>query len=57
MGEIDISFVEYSNSKSVHLTPDIVEYDAGANAPLYDVIIGKKSFDDIGADLDFKEKP
>ena len=57
MGEIDISFVEYSTSKSVHLTPDIVEYDAGANAPLYDLIIGKQSLHDIGAVLDFKEKP
>ncbi len=26
VGEIDISFVEYSTSKSVHLAPDIVEY-------------------------------
>ena len=43
VGEIDISFVEYSASKSVHLTPDIVEYDAGANVPLYDLIIGKQS--------------
>ncbi len=28
VGEITLSFVEYSLSKSVHLTPDIVEYDA-----------------------------
>jgi hypothetical protein len=34
VGEVTISFVEYSLSKSVHLTPDIVEYDAGATAPL-----------------------
>jgi hypothetical protein len=56
VGEIDISFAEYSTSKSVHLTPDIVEYDAEANAPLYDLIIGKQSLHDIGAVLDFKEK-
>ena len=31
VGEIDISFAEYSISKSVHLTPDIVEYDLGAS--------------------------
>ncbi len=43
VGEIDISFVEYSTSKSVHLTPDIVEYDAEADAPLYDIIIGKQN--------------
>ncbi len=28
--EINISFAEYSISKSVHLTPDKVEYDPGA---------------------------
>ena len=38
VGEVTLSFVEYSLSKSVHLTPDIVEYDAGATAPLYDLI-------------------
>ena len=38
VGEIDIFFVEYSASKSFHLTPDIVEYDIGANEPLYDLL-------------------
>jgi hypothetical protein len=57
VGEIDISFAEYSISKSVHLTPDIVEYDPGASEPLYDLIIGKQSLHDIGAVLDFKDKP
>ena len=56
VGEITLSFVEYSLSKSVQLTPDIVEYDAGATAPLYDLIIGKQTLHDIGAVLDFKEK-
>ena len=44
-------------SKSVHLTPDIVEYDPGASEPLYDLIIDKQSLHDIGAVLDFKDKP
>ncbi len=39
VGEIDISFAQFSARKSVQLTPDMVEYDAGANAPLYDLII------------------
>jgi hypothetical protein len=56
VGEVTLSFVEYSLSKSVHLTPDIVEYDAGATAPLYDLIIGKQTLHDIGAVLDFKQK-
>ncbi len=56
VGEVTLSFVEYSLSKSVHLTPDIVEYEAGATAPLYDLIIGKQTLHNIGAVLDFKEK-
>jgi hypothetical protein len=56
VGEVTLSFVEYSQSKSVHLTPDIVEYEAGATSPLYDLIIGKQTLHDIRAVLDFKEK-
>ena len=56
VGEVTLSFIEYSLSKSVHLTPDIVEYEAGATAPVYDLIIGKQTLHDIGAVLDFKEK-
>jgi hypothetical protein len=47
--------MEYSSSKLVKLTPDIVEYKVGAQAPLYDQIIGKQTLHDIGAVLDFKE--
>jgi hypothetical protein len=56
VGVINISFMEYSASKSVKLTPDIVENKKGAEAPLYDLIIGKQTLQDIGAVLDFKEK-
>jgi hypothetical protein len=56
VGTIDISFVEYSASKSVCLTPDIVEYEVRAPSPLYDLIIGKQTLHNIGAVLDFKEK-
>ncbi len=38
VGVIDTSYTEYSASKSVKLTPDIVEYEVGAQAPLYDQI-------------------
>ncbi len=56
VSEVTLSFVEYSLSKSIHLTPDIVEYKAGATAPLYDLIISKQTLHEIGAVLDFKEK-
>ncbi len=56
VGEIDISFVEYSASKSVHLTPDIMKYDAEATAPLYNLINGKQILHDSRG-VDFKEIP
>jgi hypothetical protein len=56
VGTIDISFMEYSTSKLVRLTPDIVEYEVGAPSPLYDLIIGKQTLHVIGVVLDFKEK-
>ena len=56
VGEISLSFVEYSASKSIKLIPDIVEYKAGASEPLYNLIIGKQTLYDIRAVLDFKEK-
>jgi hypothetical protein len=56
LGEITLSFVEYSASKSIHLTPDIVECEAGAQALMYDLFIGKQTLHDSGAVLDFKEK-
>ncbi len=56
MGDIKISFVEYSASKKVHLQLDIVEYSLGDHAPMYDLIIGKQTMNDLGEVLDFQEK-
>ncbi len=56
MGDIKISFVEYSTSKKVHLQLDIVEYSLGDQAPMYDIIIGKQTMHNLGVKLDFKEK-
>jgi hypothetical protein len=56
VGNIEISFVEYSASKKVHLQPDIVEYSLGDQAPMYDLIIGKQIMHDLGVKLDFQEK-
>jgi hypothetical protein len=57
VGEVELSFVEYSASKTVHLHPDIVEYSKGGPPPLYNLIIGKQTLHDIGANLDFKKRP
>ncbi len=56
VGNIEISFVENSASKKVHLQPDIVEYSPGDQAPMYDLIIGKQTMYDLGVKLDFQEK-
>jgi hypothetical protein len=56
VGSIEISFVEYSTSKKVHLQPDIVEYDPGRLLPMYDLIIGKQTLYNLGVILNFKEK-
>jgi hypothetical protein len=37
VGDIEISFVEYSASKKVCLQLDIVEYSPGDQAPMYDL--------------------
>ncbi len=56
VGDIEISFVEYSTSKKVHLQPDIVEYSLGDQAPMYDLIIGKQIMHKLGVKLNFQEK-
>ncbi len=56
VGDIEISFVEYSASKKVCLQPDIVEYSPGDQAPMYDLIIGKQTMHNQGVKLDFQER-
>jgi hypothetical protein len=56
VGNIEISFVEYSASKKVRLQPYIVEYSPGVQAPMYDLIIDKQTMHNLGMKLDFKEK-
>jgi hypothetical protein len=52
VGDIKISFLEYSASKKVCLQPVIVEYSPGGQAPMYDLIIGKQTMHNIGVKLD-----
>jgi len=56
VGDVEISFVDYSTSKRIHLKPDVVEYSHSKAPPLYGLIIGKQTLHDIGAVLNFKEK-
>ncbi len=56
VGDIEISFMEYSASKKVRLQPDIVEYSPGDQAPMYDLKIGKRTMHTLGVKLGFQEK-
>jgi hypothetical protein len=56
VGDVEISFVDYLNSKRIHLKPDIVQYARNGVPPLYDLILGKQTLDNLGGVLDFKEK-
>jgi hypothetical protein len=56
VGNIEISFVEYSAGIKVRLQPDIVKYSPGEQAPMYDLIIGKQTMHDLGVKLDIQEK-
>ncbi len=53
--EIELNFVEYSDSKRYLAAPDIVEYDK-INKPWYDIILGVKTMKKYGIILDFKVK-
>jgi hypothetical protein len=56
VGDVELSFVEYSASKRGYLCPGIVKYPQGGVPPLYNPIIGKQPLHDIGMALDLKEK-
>jgi hypothetical protein len=42
VGDVEISFVEYSARQNVHLQPDMIEYDPGRTPPMYDLILGPR---------------
>jgi hypothetical protein len=56
VGDIEISFEEYSASKKVRLQLNIVEYSLEDKAQMYDLIIGKQTMHDLRVKLDFQEK-
>jgi len=55
VGDIELSFVDYSTSKRVRVTHDIVEC-SNETPPMYDLILGKQCLQDLGVILDFKVK-
>ena len=56
-GSLGVKIFEYSNSKEIFLTPDIVEYDKkNLQKTAFDLIIGTETMTELGIILDFKEK-
>ncbi len=53
VGNIETAFVDYANSKRVHLALDIVKYKPGLDTPMYDLIIGTQTMHELGIILDF----
>ena len=56
VGNTELSFVDYSDRKRIHLTPDIVEYARNGAPLLYNLTPGNQTLHDLGVVLDFKEK-
>ena len=48
--------MDYSDSKRIHLKPDIVDYARNGAPPLYNLILGKQTLHNLGVELDFKGK-
>ncbi len=42
-GSLALKFFNYSNSKEVFLTPDIVEYAGKSDKPAFDLIIDERT--------------
>ena len=55
--EVSLKIFEYSNSKELLVTPDIVEYDKNKmTKPVYDLILGCKTMKELGIVLDFQTR-
>ena len=55
--EVNLKFSEYSNSKQIMVTPDVVEYDGKKLAkPAFDLILGMNTLRELGIVLDFWTK-
>ena len=54
--KLSIRFFEYSNSKEFLTEPDVFEYDRKMGKPVFDLIIGCNSMENLGIVLDFKAR-
>ena len=56
VGNLDMIFPEFSESKVMHLTPDIVDIPEKEAKPAYDLILGTETLAKLGVILDFESK-
>jgi hypothetical protein len=56
-GDIQLKFFQYSNIKRIKIQPDVVEYGKGSvEKPMFDLILGTQTMDELGIILDFRNK-
>ena len=56
-GSLEVKLSKYSNSKTVFVQPELVEYDGKSlGKPTFDLIIGTKTMTELGIILDFNNK-
>ena len=55
-GSLQVKFFEYSNSKTVNIQPEIVEYEETSEKTAFDLIIGTKTMNELCIILDFIAK-
>ena len=55
-GDLDVVFPEFSNSKRIHIEPDIIDIADDAPEPMFDLIIGTETMQKLDCILDFKNK-
>jgi len=54
-GKLELKFFKYSNSKSVSIHPDVVEYDGDKlKRPVFDLILGTQTMDELGIILNLE---
>ncbi len=53
--QVELNFLEYSDSKRFHVEPDVVKYDKD-NKPQYDLILGTVTMKEFGFILNFRDK-
>jgi hypothetical protein len=52
---VELNFFKYSDSKGVHVEPNVVEYNKDSK-PQYDLILGTETMIELGIILNFRDK-